>query len=76
MRDSHARGWRATRDGLDVPVLRANGKYRAVPLLPGRQLLRLHYEPPGLRLGLATSALALLASVTLLVVPGRRNPLR
>jgi len=36
-RASYARGWRARVDGVDAPVLRANGKHRAVPVPPGRR---------------------------------------
>jgi hypothetical protein len=74
MRDGYARGWTATSDGARVPVLRANGKYRAVPLRPGRQRVELRYEAPGSRLGLAVSALALLGAGALLL-PRRAKPL-
>jgi hypothetical protein len=55
VRDSFARGWKAWVDGRPVAVLRADGKHRAVPLGPGHHELRLRYEPPGLRAGLAAA---------------------
>ena len=72
MRASHARGWRAHVDGVPAPVLRANGKHRAVAVPAGRHEVVLRYEPPGLLAGLALSGLSLLASALLLV----RGPLR
>jgi hypothetical protein len=63
VRRSFARGWSALVDGQPAPVLRANGKYRAVPLPGGRHEVVLRYQPPGLRLGLlvaGASALVLL----------------
>jgi Bacterial membrane protein YfhO len=58
LRDSFARGWKATVDGKDARTLRANGKHRAVPVSAGTHEVRLRYHPPGLRAGLALTALA------------------
>jgi len=58
-RDSFARGWEARVDGSPAPVLRANGKHRAVPVPAGRHEVDLVYAPPGARWGL----IACLASV-------------
>jgi hypothetical protein len=58
-RDSWARGWRASVDGQEAPVLRANGRHRAVPVPPGTHRVVLSYEPPGLLPGLLLSALGL-----------------
>jgi hypothetical protein len=68
-RDSFAQGWRATVDGRAAPVLRANGKHRAVAVPEGRHVVELRYDPPGLRLGLALTALAGLACAALWVRP-------
>lgn len=75
MRETHARGWRARVDGAEAPVLRANGKHRAVALAGGRHRVRLEYTPPGLRAGTALSALAGLVTLGLLAGgrPGRRR---
>ncbi len=65
-RDSWARGWRATVDGRPAPLLRANGRHRAVAIPAGRHQVQLSYHPPGLGLGLGSSALgALLAGLVL-----------
>jgi uncharacterized membrane protein YfhO len=61
-------------DGEDAPVLRANGKHKAVPVSAGRHEVVLRYEPPGLGLGMALTALALLASAAGWVVAGRPAP--
>jgi hypothetical protein len=70
-RASFARGWTARVDGEEAPVLRANGKHRAVPVARGRHEVVLRYEPPGRGLGLALTALALLASAAAWIVTGR-----
>jgi hypothetical protein len=75
VRDGYARGWRATRDGASVPLLRANGKYRAVAVGAGTQRVELRYEAPGLRLGAVASALGLLAACAMLLAPRRVQPL-
>ena len=62
VRASYARGWRARVDGAQAPVLRADGKHRAVPVPAGRHEVVLTYEPPGLRAGVGLSALALVAA--------------
>jgi len=52
-------------DGVEVPLLRANGKHRAVPLPAGARDVSLRYHPPGLRAGLALTFLSVLALLTL-----------
>jgi hypothetical protein len=69
-RDSFARDWFATVDGRGVPLLRANGKHRAVPVPGGSHDVELRYRPRGLFPGLAGTGLGVLA-VTLLWVRGR-----
>jgi hypothetical protein len=66
-RDSFARGFIATLDGAPVPVLRANGKHRAVAVPGGLHRVRLRYRAPGLVAGLAVFALAVLVTSVLLL---------
>ncbi len=69
-------GWSATIDGAPAPLLRADRAVRAVAWPPGRHLLRMHYEAPGLRLGLwvsSASALILLALAALALAPAARR---
>jgi hypothetical protein len=45
--DAHARGWRATLDGREVPLLRVDGVFRGVCLnTPGRHRVEFSYRPP------------------------------
>jgi hypothetical protein len=60
-------GWSATVDGRPAPVLRANYLFRAVAVGPGDRRVELRFEPTGLRLGLAISALAWLSIAALLL---------
>jgi Bacterial membrane protein YfhO len=73
VRASHARGWQAWVDGVSTPVLRANGKHRAIAVAAGTHEVVLRYAPPGLRLGQLASGVALVACalVVALAGPGR-----
>ncbi len=64
-RDSFARGWTARVDRAPTPVLRANGKHRAVAVPEGRHQVVLTYRPPGLRVGIAAATLAALTTLAL-----------
>jgi len=67
MRDSYTPSWRATIDGRPAPVLRANGRHRAVALPGGRHDVRVFYAPPFLRSGLAITAMAALLTGALVL---------
>ena len=68
-RENMASGWQAEVDGRTVPVLRANGKHRAVKVPPGQHDVVLHYRAPGLRAGLLVTVMSLLATALLLACP-------
>jgi len=70
VRSTHARGWRATVDGEPAPLLRADGRHRAVAIPSGRHTVRLKYEPPWLWPGVA---LALLSVTIVLWIFVRRR---
>jgi hypothetical protein len=59
--DTHDPGWRATVDGKEATVLRANTAFRAVEVSAGRHLVEFVYRPRAVTLGLAVSGAALLA---------------
>ncbi|HSD30177.1 MAG TPA: hypothetical protein VLL75_22945, partial [Vicinamibacteria bacterium] len=71
VRASYARGWRGFVDGVPQPVLRANGKHRALAVNAGRHEVVLRYGPPGLLPGAVASLLALAATAALFVAFGR-----
>jgi hypothetical protein len=75
IRDAWAAGWSATVNGHEAPLLRADGRHRAVPVARGRSVVELRYRPPGLRMGLMLAGLALLtiAALARLHAPGPRN---
>ena len=54
------RDWQATVDGLDAPLLRADGCFVAVPVTAGQHLVELRFEPSGWLTGLTISVLTLL----------------
>jgi hypothetical protein len=67
-------GWRATIDGAEAPVHRANYMFMAVPVPPGRHTVRLEFWPRNLGWHLAGATLGLLAIGALLVIPAARKP--
>lgn len=56
-------GWRATVDGRQVDVVRVADLVQGVPVGAGPATVVLRYEPPGLRIGAATTAASLIALV-------------
>jgi hypothetical protein len=71
VRASFAAGFRATVDGEPAPVLRADGKHRAVEVGPGTHEVVMSYDPPGLRAGALASGLGLVACAGLLLARPR-----
>lgn len=75
VRDTDARGWSAMLNGKQIPLLNANGSFRAVPLSAGTHRVAFSFEPPGLAMGRQVTLL----SLAVLVLGGcwslRRNAL-
>jgi uncharacterized membrane protein YfhO len=59
--DAFDPGWRARVDGREAEVLRANVAFRAVAVGAGRHSIELRYRPRALMIGLAVTALSVLA---------------
>jgi hypothetical protein len=57
--DSYSRGWRASIDGAETGVIRANHLFRGVVVEPGTHRVVYEYRPAGARLGLALTAAGL-----------------
>jgi hypothetical protein len=70
--DASDPGWRATVDGLDVPVQRANAVFRAVPLGTGAHHVVFSYRPVSVEAGAVLSLLGLAAVAGLAL--SRREP--
>lgn len=66
--DAYWPGWRATLDGRDTPIYRADGVVRGIAVPQGDHEIRFRYFPATYRLGFAISLLAsaLLIAVTVL----------
>ncbi len=64
-------GWKAWVDGERVPVLTADGAFRAIWHEPGEHRVRLRYRPPGFGWGLLLAAMGLLALA--LLTRGRQD---
>jgi hypothetical protein len=63
--DLYYPGWIAEEDGRRLPILRADGYFRAVALLPGTHRVVFRYWPLSFYAGAAVSVLALLAMLVL-----------
>ncbi len=77
MTDTWLPGWSARIDGHPAQVLRGNHAQRVIPLKqPGHHTIVLRYDPPGLALGGAITALSglLWASVFMAVLLKSRRP--
>jgi hypothetical protein len=61
--DALARGWNATLDGVDAPLLLANTAFMAVQVPPGSHQVELRYRTPGLWPGLFAFALGVAAVI-------------
>jgi hypothetical protein len=68
-------GWRATVDGHEAPMLRANKAFRAVPVPAGSHQVEMIYRPPAVRraLVISGSSIVLTLAVVLLVAWSRRR---
>jgi len=69
LRDAYDSGWSALVNGSQAPLLRADGRQRAVPVTAGRSRVLLRYSPPGLAGGLLVSALSAAALLALFLRP-------
>lgn len=65
--DAYDPGWRATVDGREAPVLKANLAFRAVPVPAGPHTVELVYRPRAVILGLLVSAAALVTGSGLML---------
>ena len=73
LRDSYDPSWTAEVDGIPAAISRANGRYRAVGLPPGRHVIRFSYRPRELATGLTIAGMTALL-LTFTVVASRRRP--
>ena len=71
MAETHAPGWKATVNGQDVEIMRANYALRAVPIPAGKTRVELDYRPPGFMFGALISLLTIGGMVTLGVMTYR-----
>jgi hypothetical protein len=72
--DAFDPGWKATLDGRTVPIVRANGSFRAVPVPAGRHLVELIYRPGSIVAGLLVSTVTLVVGLVLVVPRGENRP--
>jgi hypothetical protein len=69
--DSYSDDWHVTVDGRPGTIVRANGLFRAVRLVPGRHQVEFIYRPRAFMMGAVASAAALVLVLGLLLVRKR-----
>ena len=55
--DAFYPGWRATVDGENTPILRANLNFRGIAVPAGEHVIEMRYAPSSLRLGFALASI-------------------
>ena len=68
--ENYADGWIATVDGEEVEILPANHILHGIPIPAGTYNVELRFEPPGLRVGMIISGLAVAAMIATFAVTG------
>jgi hypothetical protein len=63
----HYPGWVAQVDGVNVPILVADGALRALPLKEGEHNVVMRYEPLSFKIGAAVSVAALISVIGIIV---------
>jgi hypothetical protein len=71
--DQYRAGWRATVNGVPVPIERANYAFRVVEVPAGDSRVEFRYEPRSLRVGAFVSALALAGALAALALSRPRR---
>jgi hypothetical protein len=71
--DTNYPGWRATINGEDTKILRANYLFRAVAVPAGKSVVEFRYFPVSFQVGLAISFLAFLVCLGVLLVETMRR---
>jgi hypothetical protein len=70
--DGYNPSWRAEGAGGPIPLLRAHGRYWALPTPGGDQVITVRYAPPWRTPALVAAALGAMATLGLAVLPGPR----
>jgi uncharacterized membrane protein YfhO len=71
--DAYYPGWRATIDGQETKLYRADYAIRGVALIPGQHLVSFLYRPKAFYLGAAISVLTLLGLCIIVVAIHKRH---
>ena len=69
----YSTGWSATVDGQPAELLRANTAFLGLELDAGEHVIELHYETPGLKVGIALSCVGVVAFFGIVVWNRRRR---
>lgn len=66
--DNYAQGWKATIDGKNVQILRADYTFRAIPVEKGKHTIRFSYDPWSFRLGVYLAMIGLIGMLIMISI--------
>ncbi len=74
--DTYYPGWKASVDGINTPVRKANYAFRAIYVPQGTHTVRFTFDPLSFKIGVIISLLSLVGSIVILIQGDRRAPSR
>ncbi|MDP2585289.1 MAG: YfhO family protein, partial [Candidatus Levybacteria bacterium] len=72
--DNYDKGWKASVDGKNTPILRANYTFRAIKINEGRHIVRFWYDPWSLKLGVYLAIGGIIGIIMMILVSRKVNP--
>ena len=71
--DNFALGWKASVDGKNVPILRANYTFRAIKITEGKHTVRFWYDPWSFKLGVYLAIGGLIGILIMILISKNTN---
>ena len=72
--DNYDKGWKASVDGKDTSILRANYTFRAIKINEGKHVVRFWYDPRSFKLGIYLAIGGMVGILITILVSRKANP--
>ena len=69
-------GWKASIDGKEIPVLKANYAFKAIPVEKGKYAVKLSYDPWSFRLGVYLAIIGLMGLTSIILLSRNKDRLK
>ena len=69
-------GWKASIDGKEIPVLKANYTFKAIPVQKGKYAVKLSYDPWSFRLGVYLAIIGLMGLTSIILLSRNKDRLK